>query len=146
MSRPNVTVQELKLNDNKLTMSSVCPLCVCISFCFCLCAHVHFCRSVCPPVCLCACLSVRSAQTSLRQMNQTRMYMVERRNSVVQVSLMVGGLPMQLCREEYADLLQEHLAIKSESLPLQVSLTLPNQLVNTVIILPHGVCLCKTDL
>ncbi|KAJ8262380.1 hypothetical protein GJAV_G00165780 [Gymnothorax javanicus] len=49
---------------------------------------------------------------SLRQMNQTRMCVVERRNSVVQVSLMLGGLPPQLSQEEYADLLQEHLAIK----------------------------------
>ncbi|XP_035281830.1 diacylglycerol kinase theta isoform X1 [Anguilla anguilla] len=52
-------------------------------------------------------------KTSLRQMNQTRLYVAERRNSAVLVSLMVGGLPTQLCREEYADLLREHLAIKS---------------------------------
>uniref|UniRef100_A0A8C7P159 Diacylglycerol kinase n=1 Tax=Oncorhynchus mykiss TaxID=8022 RepID=A0A8C7P159_ONCMY len=50
---------------------------------------------------------------SLRQMNQTRFYIVESRNRIVQVNLLLEGLPVQLSKEEYADLLQEHLAIKS---------------------------------
>nr|XP_023687202.1 diacylglycerol kinase theta isoform X2 [Paramormyrops kingsleyae] len=52
-------------------------------------------------------------KTSLRQMNQTRFYIVEHRNSVVQVNLLLGGFPTQLIREDYADLLREHLATKS---------------------------------
>ncbi|KAF5906437.1 diacylglycerol kinase theta, partial [Clarias magur] len=52
-------------------------------------------------------------KTSLRQMNQTRFYIVENRNRVVQVDLLIGGLPVQLSTEEYTELLQEHLAIKS---------------------------------
>ncbi|KAI5623110.1 diacylglycerol kinase theta, partial [Silurus asotus] len=52
-------------------------------------------------------------KTSLRQMNQTRFYIVESRNRVVQVDLLVGGLPLQLSTEEYMELLQEHLAVKS---------------------------------
>ncbi|XP_062840795.1 diacylglycerol kinase theta [Trichomycterus rosablanca] len=50
---------------------------------------------------------------SLRQMNQTRFYIVEKRNQVVQVDLLLGGLPVQLSTEEYTQLLQQHLAIKS---------------------------------
>ncbi|KAL4641655.1 diacylglycerol kinase theta [Arapaima gigas] len=50
---------------------------------------------------------------SLRHMNQTRFYIVEHKNSVVQVYLLLGGLSTQLPREEYADLLQEHLTAKS---------------------------------
>lgn len=48
-------------------------------------------------------------------MNQTRFYIVESRKQVVQVNLLLEGLPVQLSKEEYTDLLQEHLAIKSES-------------------------------
>ncbi|KAK2829064.1 hypothetical protein Q7C36_017054 [Tachysurus vachellii] len=50
---------------------------------------------------------------SLRQMNQTRFYVVESRNRVVQVDLLIGGLPLQFSTEEYTELLQEHLTIKS---------------------------------
>uniref|UniRef100_A0AAR2K4D7 Diacylglycerol kinase n=1 Tax=Pygocentrus nattereri TaxID=42514 RepID=A0AAR2K4D7_PYGNA len=50
---------------------------------------------------------------SLRQMNQTRFYIVESKNRVVQVDLLLGGLPLQLSTEEYTQLLQQHLAIKS---------------------------------
>ncbi|XP_056238711.1 diacylglycerol kinase theta isoform X1 [Seriola aureovittata] len=50
---------------------------------------------------------------SLRQMNQTRFYVVENRKWAVQVSLLIGGLPPLLTREEYAHLIQEHLTIKS---------------------------------
>ncbi|XP_056625409.1 diacylglycerol kinase theta [Triplophysa dalaica] len=50
---------------------------------------------------------------SLRQMNQTRYYIEERRNGVVQVNLLLGGLPTQLDKEEYTHLLSEHLDIKS---------------------------------
>ena len=54
-------------------------------------------------------------QVSLRQMNQTRFYVVENRNRAVQVNLLIGGLPPLLTKEEYIQLIQEHLAIKSES-------------------------------
>ncbi|XP_078116113.1 diacylglycerol kinase theta [Sander vitreus] len=50
---------------------------------------------------------------SLRLMNQTRFYAVENRKQAVQVCLLIGGLAPLLTREEYAQLLQEHLAIKS---------------------------------
>ncbi|XP_008325453.1 diacylglycerol kinase theta isoform X2 [Cynoglossus semilaevis] len=52
-------------------------------------------------------------KTSLRQMHQTRFYVVENRNRVVQVDLLIGGLPPLLAKEEYAQLIEEHLAIKS---------------------------------
>ncbi|MGH0136432.1 UNVERIFIED_CONTAM: hypothetical protein FKN15_061187 [Acipenser sinensis] len=52
-------------------------------------------------------------KNSIRQMNQTRFYIVENRNSVVQVNLLVSGLPVQLSEKEYTELLQEHLAIKT---------------------------------
>ncbi|XP_072251225.1 diacylglycerol kinase theta [Leuresthes tenuis] len=52
-------------------------------------------------------------KVSLRQMNQTRFYVVEDRNRAVQVSLLIGGLPPLLTKEEYVQLIQEHLAIKS---------------------------------
>uniref|UniRef100_A0A4W6CPJ8 Diacylglycerol kinase n=1 Tax=Lates calcarifer TaxID=8187 RepID=A0A4W6CPJ8_LATCA len=55
------------------------------------------------------------SQLSLRQMNQTRFYVVENRNRAVQVNLLIGGLPPLLTKEEYAQLIQEHLTIKSES-------------------------------
>ncbi|XP_056138784.1 diacylglycerol kinase theta [Lampris incognitus] len=50
---------------------------------------------------------------SLRQMNQTRFYSIENRNRVIQVSLLIGGLPLLLTKEEYTQLVQEHLTIKS---------------------------------
>uniref|UniRef100_A0AAY4DVJ0 Diacylglycerol kinase n=1 Tax=Denticeps clupeoides TaxID=299321 RepID=A0AAY4DVJ0_9TELE len=50
---------------------------------------------------------------SLRQMNQTRFYLVESRNQVVQVNLLLGGLPTLLSQQEYADLLYQHLEIKT---------------------------------
>ncbi|XP_073343758.1 diacylglycerol kinase theta [Pagrus major] len=52
-------------------------------------------------------------KVSLRQMNQTRFYVVENRNRVVQVRLLIGGLPPLLTREEYVQLVEEHLTIKS---------------------------------
>ncbi|XP_035525318.1 diacylglycerol kinase theta-like [Morone saxatilis] len=52
-------------------------------------------------------------KASLRQMNQTRFYIVENRNRAVQVSLLIGGLPPLLTKEEYGQLIQEHLTIKS---------------------------------
>uniref|UniRef100_A0A674D518 Diacylglycerol kinase n=1 Tax=Salmo trutta TaxID=8032 RepID=A0A674D518_SALTR len=55
----------------------------------------------------------RQVQLTSRQMNQTRFYIVESRKQVVQVNLLLEGLPVQLSKEEYTDLLQEHLAIKS---------------------------------
>ncbi|XP_062331952.1 diacylglycerol kinase theta [Osmerus eperlanus] len=52
-------------------------------------------------------------KVSLRQMNQTRFYVAESRNSRVQVQLLIGGLPPLLDKDEYSHLLQEHLAVKS---------------------------------
>ncbi|XP_076147714.1 diacylglycerol kinase theta isoform X2 [Alosa pseudoharengus] len=52
-------------------------------------------------------------KVSLRQMNQTRFYIEENRNRVVQVNLLLGGLPAQLSKEEYAELLHRHLEIKN---------------------------------
>ncbi|XP_030001602.1 diacylglycerol kinase theta isoform X2 [Sphaeramia orbicularis] len=50
---------------------------------------------------------------SLRQMNQTRLFVVENRNRAAQVSLLIGGLPPLLTKEEYVTMIQEHLKIKS---------------------------------
>ncbi|KAI4897515.1 hypothetical protein NFI96_015907 [Prochilodus magdalenae] len=58
-------------------------------------------------------MSVCVFQISVRQMNQTRFYIVKSRNQVVQVDLLLGGLPPQLSTEEYMQLLQQHLAVKS---------------------------------
>ncbi|CAL8300604.1 unnamed protein product, partial [Arctogadus glacialis] len=52
-------------------------------------------------------------KVSLRQMHQTRFYATESRDHVIQVSLLIGGLPPLLPREEYAQLVQEHLSVKS---------------------------------
>lgn len=49
-------------------------------------------------------------------MNQTRFYVMQNVSPAVRVSLLVGGLPPLLAKEDYIRLLQEHLAIKSESL------------------------------
>uniref|UniRef100_A0A674K5G7 Diacylglycerol kinase n=1 Tax=Terrapene triunguis TaxID=2587831 RepID=A0A674K5G7_9SAUR len=54
-------------------------------------------------------------KTSIRQMNQTRFYIVENNKSVVRVNLFVGGLPPQLSAEEYTNILKDDLAIKSKS-------------------------------
>ncbi|KAF2988456.1 hypothetical protein EK904_004961 [Melospiza melodia maxima] len=59
-------------------------------------------------------------KTSIRQMNQTRFYIVENSKSIVQVNLFVGGLPPQLSPEEYTNILKEELAIKS-AVVLQIS-------------------------
>ncbi|TDH07298.1 hypothetical protein EPR50_G00104560 [Perca flavescens] len=50
---------------------------------------------------------------SLRLMNQTRFYAVETRKQAVQVCVLIGGLTPLLTSEEYAQLLQDHLAIKT---------------------------------
>ncbi|CAJ1059388.1 diacylglycerol kinase theta [Xyrichtys novacula] len=52
-------------------------------------------------------------KVSLRQMNQTRFYVVENVNRTVKVGLLIGGLPPLLAKEEYVQLIQEHLTIKS---------------------------------
>lgn len=57
-------------------------------------------------------------QLSLRQMNQTRFYVVENKNRAVQVDLLILGLPPLLAKEEQTRLLQEQLEIKSESVQL----------------------------
>ncbi|XP_041799875.1 diacylglycerol kinase theta [Chelmon rostratus] len=52
-------------------------------------------------------------KVSLRQMNQTRFYIVENRKRAAQVSLLIGGLPPLLNKEDYVQLIQEHLTVKS---------------------------------
>ncbi|XP_027136381.1 diacylglycerol kinase theta isoform X3 [Larimichthys crocea] len=52
-------------------------------------------------------------KASLRQMNQTRFYIVENKKPEVQVNLLIGGLPPLLTKEEYGQLIQEHLTAKS---------------------------------
>uniref|UniRef100_A0A668A5I5 Diacylglycerol kinase n=1 Tax=Myripristis murdjan TaxID=586833 RepID=A0A668A5I5_9TELE len=75
------------------------------------CAHTLLCVCVCFLSLGACCLF--SSQVSLRQMNQTRFYIMEDRNRAVQVSLLIGGLPTLLTTEEYSQLIQEHLTIKS---------------------------------
>lgn len=64
-------------------------------------------------------------QVSLRQMNQTRFYIVENRNQALQVRLLIGGLPPLLTKEGYVQLIEEHLTIKSESQLTSPQTTLP---------------------
>ncbi|XP_075961446.1 diacylglycerol kinase theta [Anarhichas minor] len=52
-------------------------------------------------------------KVSVRQMNQTRFYVVENRKPAVQVSLLIGGLTPLLSKDEYVQLIQEQLSIKS---------------------------------
>ncbi|XP_077429540.1 diacylglycerol kinase theta isoform X2 [Vanacampus margaritifer] len=52
-------------------------------------------------------------KTSLRQMNQTRFYVAERRSQAVRVSLLIGGLPPELSKEQYWQLMREQLTVKS---------------------------------
>ncbi|XP_029020507.1 diacylglycerol kinase theta-like isoform X2 [Betta splendens] len=52
-------------------------------------------------------------KVSLRQMHQTRFYVVESRNRAVQVDLLIGGLPPLLSKEEYEHLVEQHLSSKS---------------------------------
>ncbi|XP_069482496.1 diacylglycerol kinase theta isoform X2 [Ambystoma mexicanum] len=49
---------------------------------------------------------------SIRQMNQTRFYIVEDTNLDVIINLFVGGLPPMLCSEEYTNILKNNLDIK----------------------------------
>lgn len=71
-------------------------------------------------------------QVSLRQMNQTRFYIVENRNQALQVRLLIGGLPPLLTKEGYVQLIEEHLTIKSESQLTSPQTTLPkHSLLNT---------------
>lgn len=53
-------------------------------------------------------------KVSLRQMHQSRFYVVENRKQSVKVELLIGGLPPLLDKEEYSQLLHEHLAVKSQ--------------------------------
>lgn len=53
----------------------------------------------------------------MRQMNQTRFYMVENQSRSVQINLLIGGLPPLLTREEYDELMEKQLSVKSESRP-----------------------------
>ncbi|CAK6983415.1 diacylglycerol kinase theta [Scomber scombrus] len=46
-------------------------------------------------------------------MNQTRFYIVQNRNRPVQVCLLIGGFPPLLSKEEYTQLIQEQLTMKS---------------------------------
>ncbi|XP_034399853.1 diacylglycerol kinase theta-like isoform X2 [Cyclopterus lumpus] len=52
-------------------------------------------------------------KVSVRQMNQTRFYLVENRKRAVQVSLLIGGLTPLLTKDEYVQLIQDQLSIKS---------------------------------
>lgn len=52
-------------------------------------------------------------KVSLRQMHQTRFYVVENRRSEVSVELLIGGLPPLLDIQEYSQILNQHIAIKS---------------------------------
>lgn len=54
-------------------------------------------------------------------MNQTRFYIVENRNRVVQVNLLIGGLPPLLNKEEYEQLIEKHLSSKSKCVHLSAS-------------------------
>ncbi|CAL1586858.1 unnamed protein product [Knipowitschia caucasica] len=53
-------------------------------------------------------------KVSLRQMHQTRFYVVEDRKAEVKVDLLIGGLPPLLDTQEYSNMLHEHMAIKSD--------------------------------
>uniref|UniRef100_A0A3B3YLM5 Diacylglycerol kinase n=1 Tax=Poecilia mexicana TaxID=48701 RepID=A0A3B3YLM5_9TELE len=55
---------------------------------------------------------------SLRQMNQTRFYIVQNQNPAVQVGLLISGLPPLLTKEEYCGLLEEHLDFKGHLVTL----------------------------
>lgn len=72
-------------------------------------------------------------QVSLRQVNQTRFYILEKVTPAVRVSLLLGGLPPLLAKEDYARLLQEHLAAKSES-HLSGSASLPVYLLTSCLL------------
>uniref|UniRef100_A0A665UZT9 Diacylglycerol kinase n=1 Tax=Echeneis naucrates TaxID=173247 RepID=A0A665UZT9_ECHNA len=52
-------------------------------------------------------------------MNQTRFYVVENRKQMVQVSLLIGGLPPLLTKEDYVQLVQSHLTTKSHLVTIQ---------------------------
>ncbi|XP_072307548.1 diacylglycerol kinase theta [Eucyclogobius newberryi] len=52
-------------------------------------------------------------KVSLRQMHQTRFYVVEDRRAEVKVELLIGGLPPLLDTQEYSHILQHHLEVKS---------------------------------
>ncbi|XP_028316240.1 diacylglycerol kinase theta [Gouania willdenowi] len=52
-------------------------------------------------------------KVSLRQMNQTRFYAVENRKCTVQVELLIGGFPPLLNADEYVQIINEQLDIKS---------------------------------
>ncbi|XP_068428379.1 diacylglycerol kinase theta [Clinocottus analis] len=52
-------------------------------------------------------------KVSVRQMNQTRFYLLEDRKRPLQVGLLVSGLTPLLTADEYVQLIQEHLAFKS---------------------------------
>ncbi|XP_057705596.1 diacylglycerol kinase theta-like isoform X1 [Corythoichthys intestinalis] len=52
-------------------------------------------------------------KVSLRQMHQTRFYVAERRSQEVQISLLIGGLPNLPDKEDYWQLMLEHLSVKS---------------------------------
>ncbi|TNN38641.1 Diacylglycerol kinase theta [Liparis tanakae] len=52
-------------------------------------------------------------KVSVRQMNQTRFYLVEDRKRAVQVGLLLGGLTPLLTKDQYVELIQDQLSIKS---------------------------------
>ncbi|XP_034996340.2 diacylglycerol kinase theta [Zootoca vivipara] len=52
-------------------------------------------------------------KTSLRQMNQTRFYIVENNIQATRVHLFVGGLPPHLSTDEYTNILRDELSLKT---------------------------------
>uniref|UniRef100_A0A8C9FM91 Diacylglycerol kinase n=1 Tax=Pavo cristatus TaxID=9049 RepID=A0A8C9FM91_PAVCR len=63
-------------------------------------------------------LPLLGRQISIRQMNQTRFYIVENSKSTIQVNMFIGGLPPQLSPEEYMNILKDELAIKTNVVSL----------------------------
>uniref|UniRef100_UPI00398F11FF diacylglycerol kinase theta isoform X1 n=1 Tax=Pristiophorus japonicus TaxID=55135 RepID=UPI00398F11FF len=55
---------------------------------------------------------------SVRQMNQTRFYITQNQNSVVQVNLLLMALPPQLTQDNYLSLLKNYLEIKGNLVSL----------------------------
>ncbi|POI33429.1 hypothetical protein CIB84_002819, partial [Bambusicola thoracicus] len=74
---------------------------------------------------------------SIRQMNQTRFYIVENSKSTVQVNVFVGGLPPQLSPEEYMNILKDELAIKTERIYMLVKDTTINDKPLNAVVIPE---------
>lgn len=84
------------------------------------------------------CWLIARPQVSVCQMNQTRFYLVEDRKRAVQVGLLLGGLTPLLTKDQYVELIQDQLSIKSESPPPMMSRTF------TWALLTSCVCVCRS--